>query len=108
LLVKGPGEFGEVYYLGTTPVMGRTGLHDTLIGTHRVIEVRFMFDPEDGRMVGLEMYPDLGSDPCEILFEDFRLVGEQMMPHTLRVRQGDLLYGTIELKNYELSEKQAP
>lgn len=108
LLVKGPGEFGEVYYLGTTPMMGRTGLHDTLIGTHRVIEVRFMFDPEEGRMVGLEMYPDLGADPCEILFEDFRPVGDQMLPHTLQVRHGDLLYGTIELKNYEMGEKQAP
>jgi len=108
LLVHGPDKFGEVYYLGTTPLMGRPGLHDTFIGTHRVIEMRMMFDPEHGRLVGLEMYPELGMDPCEILFDDFQLVGDQLLPHTLQIRQGDLLYGTIELKNYELAEKPAP
>ena len=108
LLVHGPDEFGEVYYLGTTPLMGRTGLHDTFIGTHRVIEMRLMFDPENGRLVGIEMYPELGTDPCEILFDDFQPVEDQMLPHTVRVRQGDLVYGTIVLKNYELAEKPAP
>ena len=108
LLLHGPDKFGKVYYLGTTPLIGRPGLHDTLIGIHKEIEVRFMFDPGTGRLMGLEMYPDLGTDPCEIQFDDFRPAGDQVMPHTLRIRHGDLLYGTIELKNYELGNKTTP
>jgi S1-C subfamily serine protease len=102
LLRLGPKQFGDVYYLGTAPVPDRPGLADVLIATHNVVEARFLFDPETGQLIGMEMYPDAQVDPCEIYFADYRSVAGRQVPHALLVRHGDAVYGRIQLESFEL------
>ena len=53
LAVEGFSRFGEVYYLGTAPLVGREGLVDVIVGTHKGVECRFYFDPVEGQSTGL-------------------------------------------------------
>jgi hypothetical protein len=102
LLTKGPEKFGEVYYLGTCPVLGRDGLMDVLVGTHNVVESRFQFDPQSGHLVGMEMFSDEDVDPCEVFFDDYRDVGPYSLPHRITVLHGDAAFGVIEFLKIEL------
>ncbi len=102
LLTEGPAQFGDVHYLGTAPVLNQEGVFDVLIGTRNVVETRFMFDTQTGKMIGLEMYPDLSVDPCEISFSDYRDVQGRSLPHLLKVRYGNNDFAQIKLTNYAL------
>ena len=102
LIIRGPNRFGQVYYLGTGPVPGLKGVCDVLVGTYRDVEANFYFDPTNGRMVSMEMYPDIEVDPCELRFSDYRKVGNAMLPHKIIVLHGDKKYGTILVKSYAL------
>jgi len=102
LLTLGPDRYGEVYYLGRAPLIGRDGLADVLVATHNVIETRFYFDPESGELIALEMYPDTHVDPCEVRFEDYREVDGRQLPGRIHVRHGDQEFGDIELQKFEL------
>jgi S1-C subfamily serine protease len=104
LLQLGPKQFGDVYYLGTAPVPNRPGLVDVLVATHNVVEARFLFDPETGRLIGLEMFPDDQVDPCEVSFDDYRPVDGRQVPHTLLVRHGDAVYAQVQLESMVLSK----
>lgn len=89
LLVRGPEQFGEVFYLGKEPLAEREGLYDVLVATYDVTESRFAFDPSTGNLVAMEMYPDTEVDPCEIYFSDYREALGGQLPHRLLVRWGD-------------------
>lgn len=89
MLVLGPQKFGNVRYLGKAPIPGRDGLFDVLIATHNVAEALFYFDPESGRMIALEMFPDSGADACELLFDDYRMVNDKSVPHSIIARRQD-------------------
>lgn len=95
LLVLGPEKFGEMYYLGTAPHVSQEHLLDVLVGTFDVVESHFWFDPNNGRIVSMEMYPDANADPCEIEFLDYRDVGPRAFPHRLLARHGDSLFADI-------------
>ena len=103
LLVTGPHRYGDVYYLGTAPLIGRTGLFDVLLGTHDVVESRFLFDPETGQLVAIEMFPDPGVDPCEVTFSEYGEVGGRMMPRHLLVRHGGEVFVELRLQQIELT-----
>jgi serine protease Do len=102
LLLLGPQRFGDVYYQGTVPLIDREGLFDTLVGTHNVIETRFMFQPDTGRLAAIEMYPDSNVDPCEVYFDDYRDVQGRMIPHQIQVRHGNGVFAEIQWKKIEL------
>jgi S1-C subfamily serine protease len=89
MLVEGPEKFGHVYYLGTAPVAGHEGLFDVLAATHDDIECRFMFDPLDGYLVAMELFPAEDVDPCELYFSEFQEVDGRMMPARIEARHGD-------------------
>ena len=72
LQVGGPGHFGEVIYMGTMPLEGHDGLVDVVRGTTGGVDCQFMFDPADGTLLALEMYPQADADPCEVYFSDYR------------------------------------
>ena len=112
LLTEGPAQFGDVHYLGTAPVLNQKGVFDVLVGTRNVVETRFMFDPQTGKMIGLEMYPDLSVDPCEILLADYRDVQGRSLPHLLKIRYGNNDFAQIQLTNYALpaatADKKSP
>jgi hypothetical protein len=97
LLTLGPERYGEVYYLGTTPLAGHERLVDVLIATHDVIETRFLFDPDTGLLLALEMYPDTEVDPCEVYFRSYQEVDGRQVPRTLEVFHGDNNFGTLQI-----------
>lgn len=109
LLTVGPDKFGDVYYLGTAPVLGSEQLHDVLVGTFQITETRFSFSPETGLLTCLEMSVDADVDPCEVYFRDYRKVDDRMLPHTIEVRYGDQLFGEFKLEDFSiLTPKAAP
>src|SRR5262249_126139 len=100
-LVEGPEKFGEVHYLGTAPLPGRDGLFDVLVGTHDDVECHFMFDPADGHLVAMELYPEEDVDPCELDFHEFREFEGRMLPGRIEVRHGDDFHHVFQCKQYE-------
>jgi serine protease Do len=108
LLQRGPAQFGEVYYEGTAPLIGRDGLYDVLVAVHDVVETRFFFDPATGQLAAVEMFPDAGVDPCEVSFDDYRELDGRHWPHRLQVRHGDRIFLDLRLQQIgpaELLEK---
>jgi S1-C subfamily serine protease len=99
LLVQGPSNYGDVYYLGTAPIPGKDKMYDVLVGVFNVVESKFYFDPDDGRLVLLEMFPDPYADPCEIHFDDYREAEGRQLPHRLDVRYGDEQYAVINVES---------
>ncbi len=97
LLVEGPSEYGDVYYLGAAPIPGRDKLYDVLVGVFDVVESKFYFDPDTGRLVAMEMFPDPYADPCEVYFDEYREVDGRQIPHRLDVRHGDVQYAVINV-----------
>lgn len=100
-LQLGLAQFGEVYYLGTAPIMDQAGLCDVLVGTHNVAEARFACDPETGHMVAIEMYPETNVDPCEVYFSDYRQWEGRWVPHRIVVRYGDSVFAELQVEKYE-------
>jgi serine protease Do len=107
MLVEGPEKFGYVYYLGTAPVAGHEGLLDVLAATHDDIECRFLFDPADGYLVAMELYPAEDVDPCELYFSEFQEVDGRMMPARIEARHGDGFANLYEVKAEEKAEEKA-
>lgn len=105
LAVEGLGRFGDIYYYGTAPLVGREGLVDVLVGTHKGVDCRFYFDPADGRMLALEMFSSEDSDPCEIYFSDYRETGGRLMPGKMEVRFDDEPFATLKIERFNV-EKQ--
>lgn len=104
LLVAGPERFGEVYYLGTAPTPGRETLCDVLVGTFDVAETNFVFAPEDGTLIALEMAPDTGVDPCELYFSDYADFAGRRLPQRIEVRHGDRVYLELKIREVRLPE----
>ena len=69
LLLFGPRQFGEVYYLGTLPWPNEKQLADCLVGIHGGVETRFYFDPAEGDLVGIEMQAADDEDPVRDLLQ---------------------------------------
>jgi serine protease Do len=108
LLVDGPEKFGDVHYYGTAPQPELTGQADVLIATRNVVEMRLAYDPNGGRLHWLEMVADPDEDPCEIQFSDYREVEGRMFPHTLTVRKGEFVFGTLSLSEVKLEAAAEP
>ncbi len=102
LLVHGVEKFGGMYYLGTVPLPGHRGLVDCLVGLHGGVETRAYVDPQSGRLLALEMFPDDDVDPCELVFDDYRKVGQRLVPHRLEVRYGDDVYQVFKWQKITL------
>jgi len=106
MLTVGPEKFGEVYYLGKGPMLGREELVDVLIGTYDVVEVRFFFSPETGQLVGMEFWSETSDrDPCEIYFDQYKDVDGQNLPGRMKVFFGDDAYGVILLDKVAIGAK---
>jgi hypothetical protein len=97
MLIGGPGRYGQVTYEGTAPLIGRDGLFDVLLAVGGGVESRFYFDPTDGALVAMEMWPAEGVDPCEVYFDDYRESEGRWMPHRLEVRHGDATFNVFTL-----------
>jgi S1-C subfamily serine protease len=100
LAIGGPDKYGEVLYLGTLPFGPRLQLADVLVGRHGGVECRFYFDMKDGLLLGLEMFPDDTSDPCEIVFSDYRDQEGRMLPQAMEVRFGDARFAGFKTDQF--------
>jgi serine protease Do len=103
LLTLGPEKFGAVFYLGTLPVPGRSLPVDVLTGTYQVIEGKFLFDPQEGRLIGIDCQADQDGDPCEVYFSDAKPVEGRQFPHRWEVRVGDSTWGVVQLTSVSLA-----
>jgi hypothetical protein len=90
-----------VYYLGTAPLAGREGLADVIAGTHKGLECRFYFDPAEGNLLALEMFPDEDADPCEVYFSQYREVDGSILPGRIEVRYGDEVFGIFAINEFQ-------
>jgi S1-C subfamily serine protease len=100
LLLRGIDDFGQIYYLGTAPIPGRSKQFDVLVGIHGAVETRFFFDSESGRMAAIEMFPDDYTDPCELYFHDYREVDGRFLPGRIAVRHGEDRYGEFQISAF--------
>ena len=102
LAVEGLARFGDVDYYGTAPLPGREGLVDVLVGSHKGVECRFYFDPANGNLLALEMFPDDDSDPCEVYFADYREKDGRVLPGRMEVRYGNDPFAVFKLSEFTL------
>ena len=100
LITFGPTQFGEVYYWGTAPLPDSNRLYDVLVATYDVVESKFFFDPDNGRLVAMEMYPDIETDPCELYFTDYQEVDSRLLPMTIRIGYGDRAFGVMKIDQF--------
>jgi hypothetical protein len=108
LAVAGPDRFGEVFYLGTVPMIGREGLVDVLVGIHAGLQCRFLFDPAEGTLLAVEMFPEENADPCEVYFSQDREVEGRLLPGRIEVRWGDEPYGAFVFDAYDFEDRKRP
>ncbi|MBX3412083.1 MAG: trypsin-like peptidase domain-containing protein [Pirellulales bacterium] len=107
LLTQGPGDFGALHYDGAAPVLGSANLAEVLRGTYANVEVTFAFDPTDGRLLALEMFPANDVDPCELYFSDYREFDGRRLPGRIEVRHGDEVYAVLLPETYRLEAASA-
>jgi len=106
-LVSGVAQFGNVSYWGTAPLEGHEGLCDVLLGVYRDVECRFYFDPADGQLAAMELIADEDDDPCELYFHDYHEVQGRMFPRRIEVRHGDIVYQSLDCKEFKFEERAA-
>ncbi len=100
-LITGSKEFGDVYYLGTVPIAGHDQPCHVLIGTYNVLELRFIFEPNNGHLVAMEIFSTADIDPCELYFADFREVGNgRTLPHQIEVRVGLKTFAMLTVSDF--------
>ncbi len=102
ILVLGPLKFGDVRYQGKAPVPGREGLFDVLVATHNVAESLLYFEPTSGRLIAMELFPDSGTDSCELLFDDYRPVNGKSFPYSIVVRRGGTVISELRVAQVSL------
>ena len=93
MLVDGPQQFGDVYYFGGLP--GRKSLGrqteeivDVLIATRGVTETHFRFNRSKTLLQSAEMFPEINSDPCRLLFLDYQRDGDLLVPRQIQFDAG--------------------
>ena len=104
LAVEGPEEFGEVTYLGTLPLAGHNEPVDVLVGVHKDVECRFLFDPAGGHLLAIEFFPDEDVDPCEVYFHEYHQVDGRFLPGRIEVRIGDDPFATFDLQEFQFEK----
>ncbi len=100
LAAAGLDRFGQVYCFGTAPLVGHDRPVDVLVGTHGGVTCRFYFDPDQYRLLALEMFPAEDVDPCEVYLGDYRSVDGRLLPGTMEVRFGDETYGRFSIEKF--------
>jgi serine protease Do len=108
LAVVGPEDFGDLSYLGTRPLPGHEGLLDVLVGLYKGVKCHFSFDPAEGHLLALEMFPEEDADPCEVYFSGYHEVDGRFLPAQMEVRVGDDPYGVFLLSQFNFEKANQP
>jgi serine protease Do len=104
LMDKGLQRFGEVYYLGQLPVGTEGALVDCLVGLHDGMEFRLLFSPDNGDLVGLEMFSGDEADPCVVHFSEFSDVEGRHLPHRWQVYHGEMEFADLRVTSWRFDE----
>jgi len=96
-LEKGLRQFGEVNFLGQLPTGPDGQLVDCLVGIYAGIETRFLFIPDTGNLVGIEVFPDDNHDPCVLRFSDFDNAAGQTVAKRWQVFHAGNLYADYQI-----------
>ena len=66
MLGTGLDRYGETYYWGTAPLLGRSPQRQCTVGIHGGLESRFYQHPQSGRLEAIESFADRDGDPAEL------------------------------------------
>lgn len=102
LLDKGLSRFGEVYYLGQLPLGHGGGMADCLVGTHAGMIVHFLFSPETGDLVAIDLFPAEHLDPCHLRFRDFGEIAGRRVPRRWTVSNGHSVFAELHIDEWEM------
>jgi hypothetical protein len=95
----------EPYYPDGTPASRiSTEVMNTEHGTGRV---KWFFEPKDHTLLGFECYLDWSSDPCEVVFLDYRQIDGRKLPHRITVRHGDKEFASYVIRSWGLTAAKA-
>ena len=93
MLIEGPQKFGDVYYFGSLPSRVESDSDsgtdedgesvEVLIATRGVTETHFRFNRRTSLLQSAEMFPELNSDPCRLVFEDYQRDGDLLVPRKI-------------------------
>ncbi|NOY42411.1 MAG: PDZ domain-containing protein [Planctomycetes bacterium] len=100
MLDKGLRQFGEVYYLGQLPSGPDAAWVDCLVGIYAGIETHFLFSPDTGELVGIDMFPGDEQDPCELRFFDFGELAGQRIARRWQVAYGGVQFAELKIDNF--------
>jgi S1-C subfamily serine protease len=107
MLLLGPSQFGDVVYFGSVPLNLDRDPKQVLVATRGVIESHLFFDRRSARLDALEMYPDIGTDPCRLMFQDYQQDEDLSVPGTIAFSYGDSSSDEISVTKFEfLKEKK--
>ena len=101
LLVLGPEKFGDVVYFGSIPNQNAQGTGDLIVATQGAIESNFVFDKNDHKLLAMEMYPDIETDPCELYFDDYQLDDDLTVPGSIKLQYGTHSSRLIKIQQFE-------
>ena len=93
MLVNGPQQFGDVYYFGGLPArklprQQSEQIVDVMIATRGVTETHFRFNRSKALLQSAEMFPEINSDPCRLLFLDYQRDGDLLVPRQIQFDAG--------------------
>jgi serine protease Do len=108
LLVRGVNRFGDVYYVGTAPFLGKRPLRDVLSGTADELETRFISHPESGKLEAVELWADRAEDPAELILDWSGASESQPFPSALELRYGTEVFLRVEVESWKDTVAGAP
>lgn len=108
LAVRGPQNFGDVYYYGRVKRTPDSPEFDVLVGTFNTLETRFYFETGSGKLRHLECWAELEGDPCELTFLGYDLKELPNVPSRLEVSYQGKVFAVLSLTKAEVSVEGKP
>jgi len=78
-----------------------------LVATRGAVETNFVFDKDDHKLLAMEMYPDIETDPCELYFEDYQIDGKLSVPSIIKFGYRTNPIRSIQIEQIEFLESQS-
>jgi hypothetical protein len=104
MLINGPHGFGEVIYFGSIPDAVTNAQVDILTARREGLESHFLFDRNDQRLLGIELFSGVDQDPCIIRFANYQNDGKLLVPSEITVTQGDQQPSLLQVNQFEFLE----
>jgi hypothetical protein len=68
------------------------------------LESHFLFDRNDQRLLGIELFSGVDQDPCIIRFANYQNDGKLLVPSEITVTQGDQQPSLLQVNQFEFLE----